>query len=875
MKRFLTFLVAIFMCFSLVACDNSKGNSGTENSSQNTETQTNENKTTHVSESGELVFAQGEINSENLKLSVKDILTSKYNEVTVALTAEQKQTLDIVYNALMTAVDNISGSVDEVKTKLTEKYNTFTLTVQKVKTIYSTFAEKKQNALETLEMIYSSLSSVVNKENLDYVVSLYNNAKAEIEKLQDNAEFETRLKAITSEYKTIAINYAMTIIDSELETLISQAKSQLNTFYLEILQKVTDEDVKNSIERVYNEIVIELSSIIDKNTSAQKISEATEHFKEKVYEIASDLIELKVEQYKQIAKDKLDELINPLLEKIEDEILRGEVQIYYNTETAKIQSITNKETAEIVISEIEDDTKEFVKTILAQALQALKTKAITELDNIVNPALEKLKTQELKTQLSNFYNAEVEKINNISDLDTAETTLAEIVSDTRDFTLELVASQIAELRALVKGYVTTISSTLSASPYSFIPSSMKPGTNLVNASDLDYDFSTFVDVDDIIYGGFGEQWNMVADNITQSENFYKYLNMGDSVITSSLLTVQTYLDSKYSDTINKTFETDKFIAEIAFENNVLTYLIEFKTSISIKFFGEIKPLIEMTYDVSSGEKEVLITISETNRVKYEVSDNKYVLAMEYGVEIGSRTTYLSIERNGGVVTGHIYEYNTAKGKSLTSSCADFYITSDYVTVVGNKADGMIGAKGYICEVYNTNQGKLLGYEIRETISSVSYNTLWFNLCDISGIESIKIGDKTDANTSGKSINDVYLNGSETLFVPEYNKKYGVKTSRKFDIEFRTQYFYSKDSEGNIVKKEVKVPMMFIQEDNDKDTNFSDYPADMLKNNGISSSVILNVNYLNKIKSDYDTYIDEFISNKQMMTSDYIKEYIGG
>ena len=191
---------------------------------------------------------------------------------------------------------------------------------------------------------------------------------------------------------------------------------------------------------------------------------------------------------------------------------------------------------------------------------------------------------------------------------------------------------------------------------------------------------------------------------------------------------------------------------------------------------------------------------------------------------------------------------------------------------------MIGFDGYVNELYKASEGRLLGYEVREekTISGVkgTYNTLWFNLWDISGINSVKVTDKTDGNQSSRSTVDVYLNGSSSLFVPTYNKKLLVKTSRKYDIEYRSRFYYTYDSENQkYVANEVKVPMMFIQEDNSIDSNFTDYSTDMLNENGITSSVTMNRNDLNKVLADYDTLIDIFIQNKDNMSSEKIIAYL--
>ena len=426
-----------------------------------------------------------------------------------------------------------------------------------------------------------------------------------------------------------------------------------------------------------------------------------------------------------------------------------------------------------------------------------------------------------------------------------------------------------------KTYLSTVSQSMDTSPNEFIPATMLPeySANFVTEAEVTYDFSNFVNVNSIKYGGFGKQWNMVIDNIRQSEYFYKYLNTDNVIISSAINAVIEKLNA--TDNVNiPSFTKGNFTASVSYENKKLTLTVIYKTSISNSLFGSVMPTITMTYDTLTKEKIYTIKFTDTNRMRYTVTDNKYEFGIEYGVSAGQRTSYLVIERKNNIVEGHIYEYITLKGKDVVPSCADFYIDNTYVSVVGNKADAMMLAKGYINELYKKNEGKLLGYEVRETIASVDYNTLWFNLSDISGITSIKIGDKTSANESGKSTNDVYLNGSDTLFSPTYNKKLTVKTSRKYDIEFRTQYFYSKDATtGKITEHEVKVPMMFIQEDNNKDTNYTDYPTDIYNDNGITSQVTLNATVRNKIMADYDNLIDDFITNKQMMSSTVIKASI--
>ena len=153
--------------------------------------------------------------------------------------------------------------------------------------------------------------------------------------------------------------------------------------------------------------------------------------------------------------------------------------------------------------------------------------------------------------------------------------------------------------------------------------------------------------------------------------------------------------------------------------------------------------------------------------------------------------------------------------------------------------------------------------------------MWLNLNSISGITNVKaVENENNTGTyTNKNPHDIYLNDSDSIFEPTYNKKLGVSTSRKYDVELRKQYFYGYN-EDQFTTYETKIPMMFIQANNDKDTNFSDFPADILSKSGINASVNLATKYLNKIQLDYATLIDVFIEHKDIITGDTIDSYIG-
>jgi hypothetical protein len=275
---------------------------------------------------------------------------------------------------------------------------------------------------------------------------------------------------------------------------------------------------------------------------------------------------------------------------------------------------------------------------------------------------------------------------------------------------------------------------------------------------------------------------------------------------------------------------------------------------------EIKVQIALSMDLETQEKTVRVQVGDANAMVYTVSENGITMAIKY---LGIRRAYLDIRKDEtGAYVGHIYEYFMG-----IPSAADFYINSDYVTVVGNKADGMLLTENYICELYSANTGRMLAYEVREssdTIVSVAFNTLWFDLEDIDGIDSIRYMPKTEETESDQ----FFINGSSDVWE---TKSVGLlNPSRRFDIEFRTQYFYYYDAENEVyVKVSAQVPMLFVQEE-----YLDDLPDDIKSKNDVKISVALEDKHVQKLMSEYAQKIDLLIQNKDKYTVEMILNYIG-
>lgn len=408
----------------------------------------------------------------------------------------------------------------------------------------------------------------------------------------------------------------------------------------------------------------------------------------------------------------------------------------------------------------------------------------------------------------------------------------------------------------VKALLSTLLSGYKVNPYSYLPESMRPdfSANLVDEEDIVSDYSNFVNVSNVTYG-YGEQYHMILDNIQQSQTFFNVLTVVESISTASITAFNNYIDKNPASTAHYNFESGIYNITIDVDDETIFYVVDYTADIPV--LGNQTVQIALSMNIETSEKTVRIQLGDANALAYTITEDSYEFAIKY---LGVRRAMFSVyENTDGTVNGSIYEYLTAAGVEV-ASCAEFYITDDYVSVVGNKASGMIGFTGTIVELYDANTGKLLGYEVSETLSAIKYDTLWFNLSDIDGINSIKYQPKDEDNDA-----KFFVNGSSSAWQA---KK--VLLSRRFDIEFRTQYVYSYDAtEEEYVVHEVQVPMIFVQEN-----NYDTFVSDVKSTNNVTISVGVSDDDLDQLLADYDEMIPEFIENKENMSADVIIAFLG-
>ena len=422
----------------------------------------------------------------------------------------------------------------------------------------------------------------------------------------------------------------------------------------------------------------------------------------------------------------------------------------------------------------------------------------------------------------------------------------------------------------------TLLSNYKWSPESKIPKKLHPEYqgNLINLNSVDNDYSKFVSVSNIPQNGIGEQWNMVVENILQSETFFNVLSTVDSLTTVSVTAFNNYIDQNPAEIAKYQFESGIYTVTIHCTQETIEYVLDYIST--LPSLGEQSVQIALSMDVKTQTKNVRVQIGDANAMRYTIEENKYTFAIKY---LGVRRAYFELlENSDNTVTGHIYEYWTVPsedvlGKNVeVASVADFYIDDNYLTVVGNKASGLIGFDGVICELYSVSTGKMIAYEVKETLDvlgvGVTYNTLWFDLEDINGITSIKHIPAESLSEKDK----IYVNGFSSVWeTANYGISGGKKAaSRRFDIEFRTQYFYYYDSTNDSYEKiELKVPMLFVQEE-----VFDDLSKDVKDKNGVDISVDVSAANLTKLKNEYSSKADLIKENKDKYSVDVIIEYIG-
>ena len=393
-------------------------------------------------------------------------------------------------------------------------------------------------------------------------------------------------------------------------------------------------------------------------------------------------------------------------------------------------------------------------------------------------------------------------------------------------------------------------------PWVFFPNTLKL-ENKAYAGNAEIDFSTFVNVSSLPKGAIGKQMNVVYSTLLEAETAISYLQKVYGYAGTIVELYQTFINDNPNN--YKTFEktTDNFTFKIVLDDQYYKMYVSYQSV-----------AIELSYEITTAKCYGRIQLTNSNVIKYEISNNKLTIAVNiFNVSLNE----LHFERNGNVITGYLYEFLGTEAHNLKTS-AFIKIDENYTTIISNKreTDDLL-IEGYM-EVYKNSTGNLVGAEVKETVKGADYDTKWFNLWDVSNINTIKVLD----DVNGLNADTIFINGSDTAIKTKLVGGLSLKaTSRRFDIEMKDVFVYTYNAETQkYVKTKISLPMLFVQ------AEFVDsFSADFYSKNdetGAINPTTINLNATDNtyISNQYAVLIDAYAALKEQVTYQSILNYIG-
>lgn len=396
-------------------------------------------------------------------------------------------------------------------------------------------------------------------------------------------------------------------------------------------------------------------------------------------------------------------------------------------------------------------------------------------------------------------------------------------------------------------------------PFSFLPEAFDE-ENLAYTSVQTEDFSEFISTSSLLNVFTGRQMHVVQGVLSRSSAI---LSGADIIFTAGEAIAQVYRSFIDKNTDSNEFSTELTIAGSTF--NISITVSDTTASLSASN-GTIS--ISLNSDTSSSavwRNSGVIELGEKGVLKYGFSEDCLSLALKFTLAGVSYMQYLTFEREDGIVSGELTEFIGTESLN-TKTCALIYSDDEITSVISNKREGEDLSIDAFAEVYSSVSGQYLAGEVTETALTASYDTIWLPLNSVSGITSVRVTDKAEDADNTLNSNSVYINGSSTPLVPEYNKILGKRTSRHYDIELRTVWYYVLTDDG-VEERKVQIPMLFVQR-----KNIDDFTDEMYKNNGVNAT--LPSESIALAEQFFDKYSEAFEEYKEQTTYSWLNEYIG-
>lgn len=338
-------------------------------------------------------------------------------------------------------------------------------------------------------------------------------------------------------------------------------------------------------------------------------------------------------------------------------------------------------------------------------------------------------------------------------------------------------------------------------PWAFLPEAFGEESMAFESSPA-MDFAAdFVSVSQIQTKFIGKQMHVLYEGLGYAS---KAINAAETVFNAGTMIAeayQTYLDGSSDNHAEFSGSAAGLSLKITLVGNTYTLLA-----------GNSTVSVELEYNGDKGERVGRIQITDGIALKYVATQDTLSLGIKATIGGVGNLKQIVFARNGNAVTGHFYEFTGSEGTNLKTS-ATIAVDEQHTTIVSDKRESDDLKINGSEEVYDNATGKFLAGEVAENVSNDDYDTLWFNLGDVTGITSIKVIHEQNGLFNPDTI---YINGYaghaiETKHVVAL-KKGG---SRYFDIEMKEVWYVVKSTDGGKVSYDTvktTIPMLFVQKE---------------------------------------------------------------
>lgn len=393
-------------------------------------------------------------------------------------------------------------------------------------------------------------------------------------------------------------------------------------------------------------------------------------------------------------------------------------------------------------------------------------------------------------------------------------------------------------------------------PWNFLPESFAL-ENKAYAGNTEIDFTEFVNVSSLPKVAMGKQMNVVYSTLLDVDTALSYLRYVYGSFNIIVNFYQDFINSNQDNYSSYEKVTDNFTFKIVLDESDYQMYISYNSV-----------AIELSFELDTQKCYGRIQLSNSNVIKYEMAEDDLTVAVNI---LGLSLTKLHFERNENEVSGYLYEYYGTEAHNIKTS-ALIKVDENYITIISNKREtDDLNIEGYM-EIYKNSTGNLVGAEVKETVKSIKYETSWFNIWDVTNINTIKVINETN----GSNLDTIYINGSENPIKTKLVGGVSGRTlSRRFDIEMKDMFLYTyNQDEQKYEKVKISIPMLFVQNDF-IDTFAEDFYEKNQSTGAINpTNIVMNSADATFMFGEYSTLIDEYIVIKEQVTYQSIIDYIG-